>query len=198
MNSLNLYSSLAFIHVLAATVLVGSSLFGPMTRRGLRRAASVGEARNWLTFEQRMTMANPIAALIVLATGLYLGSMGWWGFAWFITAVVLWVADTVVAVAVMKKTYGALEKSLVGDVTDPVPGPADRLRRSMALDIGGGFLLASDVAVLFLMLRKPGLELALGAVAAAFLVLGIVTVKLGRSRRVASAPAAATSAASAA
>jgi hypothetical protein len=44
--------------------------------------------------ERRRSRANPAAAFILLGTGVYLGSAGWWTQAWFHVSLAAWLANS--------------------------------------------------------------------------------------------------------
>lgn len=166
---MNVYSSVVFLHVASATVLIGSSLSSQFVRDALRRARSVPEVAGWLDFERRSTRANPIAAMTLLATGLYLGSAGWWTSGWFVVSVVLFVFSAAWAVRVVVAELGLIGRAAAEAGEGLVPAALDELRWSERLDLAADALLGADAAALFLMVAKPG---AAGAVGVAALGLG--------------------------
>jgi hypothetical protein len=152
-----------FVHLLGAVVLLASSLYGPLTRAAIRCADSLAALRSWLGFARDCARANPLAALVVLLTGVYLGR-GRWSEGWLVVSLVVFMADTVIAVAVVEATGKRLGKLAATAGEGPVGEAIDRLRSSLAWDLGADALLASDVAVLYLMLQQPGLGASVAAV----------------------------------
>lgn len=178
--SSDVYSLLVFVHILAATVLLATSLFEPLTRSALRRASTNGDALTWLAFQRRITRLNPLAALVVLASGVYLGTVGWTSQAWFQLAIVLFVANSLAASIVIKRLDTRLAQHLAGTPTHPLSRPADDARWSAAWDLTGAFLLANDLVLLLLMVRKPALGASLAILVAFHAAAALAAVLLRR------------------
>jgi hypothetical protein len=177
MPSSSIYSSVVFVHALAATILMGSSLSFVFTRRAIRSAATVQELRGWLGFARTSAAANPVAALALLATGVYLGSQGWWTEPWFFVALAIFFFDVLYAVR-RAHAVGAELGQAAGDApAGAVPEALDRLRWSTGLDTPHDALLASDLAVLFIMFVKPGLVGCVAAIGVAAVVVSIARVR---------------------
>ncbi|MBK9001124.1 MAG: DUF2269 family protein [Myxococcales bacterium] len=188
---MNVYSSVVFLHIASASVLIGSSLSSQFVRDALRRARTVREVAGWLDFERRSTRANPIAAMTLLATGLYLGSAGWWTSGWFVVSVVLFVFSAAWAVRVVVTELGLIGRAAAEASDGPVPAALDELRWSERLDLAADALLGADAAALFLMVTKPGPA---GAIGVAALGLGAAfAARLVRRRTRATASGAMTS-----
>jgi hypothetical protein len=164
---MTLYALVLFAHVLAAAVLVGSSLSAPALHGAIRRAATVAELRPWTRFARDAARLNPASAVVLLATGIYLAS-GRWTEGWIQVGLALFVVNSALAVRVVKGTLarlGLAAASGEGAVTESL----DALRRSVALEVATHLLIANDVAALYLMVAQPGLaaSLAVTVVAAA-------------------------------
>jgi len=147
------YSLVLFAHVVAAVALVGHSLSSPITRAALREAETLADVRRIVAFEGRISRGNPAIALVLLASGIYLGSAGWWTQGWFYLSVVGWVANAVLAGRVVGPWTGALMSAAAGE--GRVPPPVDAIRRSTKLAVAAQVMLANDVALLFIMMNKP-------------------------------------------
>lgn len=177
---MNLYSSVVFLHVASATVLIGSSLSSPFVRGAVRRARSVAEVATLLDFARRATRANPVAAMVLLGTGLYLGSAGWWASGWFAVSVALFVFSVAWAVRTVEGELKRLGSALAASPEGPVPPVLDAARRSERLDLAADALLGADAAALFLMVNKPALPT---AVAVAVLGVGVAMMQRLLRRR---------------
>jgi hypothetical protein len=164
------YSLVLFVHVLAAFALVGHSLGSPLTRAVLREAESLAEVRRVVAFERRASKLNPVVALVLLASGIALGSAGWWVQEWFYVAIAGWLANGLLAGRVLKPSLGAL-MSAAASGEGPVPPHVDALRRSAKLAVVAQVMLANDLALLFIMMNKPSLAWSLAAFGAANLAL---------------------------
>lgn len=169
-----------FVHLLAATWLIGSSLFIPFARSAMRRASTAGGVRAWLDFEHRATRLNPVAALLVLASGLYLGSRIGWPSGWFHVAIGAWALSSVIAAALVPRLHAGLLAHLAEDPHAAVSDEADRQRWSAAWRLVGGALLANDLALLYLMIRKPDLTASLVVLAAANATAALVSMSVHR------------------
>jgi uncharacterized membrane protein len=155
MFDLNAYSLVLLFHVVAATVLVGSSMFEPLVRRSLASARSVGELRLYLDIARRAAQANPVAALAVLGTGLYLGSAGWWSTGWFYVALGLWLLNSALAVAVVKRAAAALGGAVARTGDGPITADLDSLRRATGWTVAAEAMRAVDLSMLYVMFQKP-------------------------------------------
>lgn len=177
MLNLSGYSLAILLHLAAAMVLVGGSVFSLHVRRAILEASSAGALRTWLGFARRSSATNPVAALALLGTGVYLGSSGWWEYPWFQVALVAWLVNALLARQVLKPAGMALDSALAGVADDaPVAGPVDALRRSPGWRVAAAMMLASDVAMLFLMVQKPALVESLVVVLGALAIGGGVAL----------------------
>jgi len=175
MDPVLVYDVVVFAHIVAATVLLGTSFLAPLSRAVLRRAPTAGQASTWLAIELRMTMLNPFAALVVLASGLYLGSLIGWPSGWFAVSVAAFFINALVAMVFARRLHERLGAELSGDPEAPISAEADRHRWSIGWEIVNGVLLANDLALLFLMIRQPELGLSIGTLVA----FNAVVVPLG-------------------
>jgi uncharacterized membrane protein len=175
------YSVVVFVHVLSAIVLVGSSLFGPLLGLAIRRAASVGSLREWAHYFQRIVKLTGPAAGITLATGLYLGFAGdWWGSGWLEVSLALFILAGIGAAGVLDPTAKKLVAAADAAPDGPVPAQLDAQRHDRRTAIVESMMLATDVAILFLMINKPALGVSLGVVAVAWSLGGILALREAR------------------
>lgn len=161
MTDFSAYSLILFAHVVAGVGLLATGLFAPLTLHLIRAAHTLAELRAWVAFEQRSTRWNPAAAFVLLATGVYLGSYGWWTQPWFFVAVGAWVVNAALAAAIVKRTAGALADQAQGPGEAPVPTGLNVTRWSRGWTAASASLLATDLAILYLMFAKPGLMVSL-------------------------------------
>ena len=170
------YAIVLFVHVFAAVALVGHSLSTPVIRNVIREADSLHDLRHWLAFAARAGRLNPVAAVILLATGIYLGSYGWWGQPWFLVSIAAWLVNAALAGAVLKPSYKAVMSAAAKAGEGPVTAEVDELRQSRRLAVSEQAMLASDVVILFVMFNKPGLIVCLAAMALVSVVLIVPAV----------------------
>ena len=150
-----LYSSLLFVHVFSAVFLVGSSLHDLFVRKAILSASTISDLRTWLGFAGRAKRFNPLSAIVLLVTGIALGSAGWWTSGWFYVSVVAWVMNSALAGGVIKRLMMVLARTAA--TSDAITTEIERMRRSRALALAENALLANDVVILFVMMSKPEL-----------------------------------------
>lgn len=178
------YEIVVFVHVAVAFVLVGGSLSAPLLRGAIRGAASAAEVRQWAAFARRATRLNPPAALAVLATGIWLGSAGWWSAGWFYVSIAVWLATSLLAVLVVHRTEEILEKAAEAGTA---PEALDPIRFAAKWDVATASMLANDFAIIWIMMQKPSTAVALGVLGAANAILiGIALARRGSATRFAS------------
>ena len=153
---MSLHTVALFLHVLAALLLVGHSVSTPLVLSSIRDAPTNAALRPWLLFARDSARASPIAALVLLASGIYLGT-GRWDEGWLQVSTALWFVNSALAAGVVKAT-GQKVAALVMPAGDgPIPREADALRRSPRWDLGAHGMIANDLALLLLMYAQPGL-----------------------------------------
>jgi hypothetical protein len=160
------YTLMVFIHIAAAVLLLGTSIVGePVVRAAARRTQLTRELRAFLEVARPMALLSPIAALLVLGSGIYLTSViRIWSLGWIQVSVVFWLVNGLVAVAVVKPAMERLVAE-AASATDEAIGPRlDELRWSPAWSWGRDTMAANDAAVLFLMTLRPGLAVSLAVV----------------------------------
>jgi uncharacterized membrane protein len=160
------YEFVLFLHIGSAIVLVGGSIVAtPAIRAAAVRARTVSEVRTWASFGRPFVTINPVTSLTLLATGLYLTAAGsWWNAAWVHVAIVLWVANAILAAAVVNPAAARVGQAAATAPDGAVDADLDRLRRAPSWSVGSDVMLANDVGVLLLMVVKPGYLWAVGAV----------------------------------
>jgi hypothetical protein len=179
--SVSAYVLVVFVHIAAAVLLLGTSILGePAVRAAARRATEPHDLRAFLAIGRPMAVLSPLAAVLLLASGVYLASIAhFWTLGWIQVATAFWIVNCVVAVAVVKPAIGRVAAEATSATTSIGPD-LDRLRWSRAWTWGVDLLAANDAAVLYLMTAKPGLGGSLAivilaniAVAGGRVVLGI-------------------------
>lgn len=173
MFDLSLYSIALLVHVTAGVVLIGSSLFAPITRRAILSTSSIEALRDWLDFARRSVRANPPAALALLLTGLYLGANGWWSQPWFFVAIAAWLVNVLLAVLVLQRRAMVLGQAAGRAATGPIDAAVDALRRAPSWDTAEDVMLANDLAMIYLMFIKPSLAESCLVVGAGALYAGL-------------------------
>lgn len=188
---MTVYSLVVFVHVLAGVFLVGGSVVSLFVRSAIVGAESTSALGMWLRFAERSTRFNPAVAMVLLATGIYLGSAGWWTSPWFFASIALWLVSGAYAARTIGAGAQALGKA-VGPMPDgPVTAELDALRRRPSWQIAFDVLVAADLAAVFLMTNKPGILGSIGAivVANAVTIGASAAVRRRRESAVTAAPA---------
>ena len=115
------YTLVVFLHIAAAVLLLATSIVGePLVRAAVRRATEVQELRAYLRIGRPMARLSPLAAILVLLTGLYLTSQGrFWALGWVQAALAFWVVNSVVAVAVVRRAVDAVASAAEATAAAP-------------------------------------------------------------------------------
>lgn len=162
------YTLVVFIHIAAAVMLLATSILGePGVRAAARRAADIKELRAYLAVGHPMATISPVAAVLLLASGIYLSSLGrFWSLGWVQVAVAFWVVNSVLAGAVMRPAMKRVQTE-ASNAGEGAVGPSlDRARWSPGWTWSVDLMAANDAAVLCLMTLRPGLA---GSLAVVFL-----------------------------
>jgi hypothetical protein len=185
------YQLLVFVHVAAATALLAGSVIGsPAVRRAVRGAATTRDLRAFLTIGRPLAVLEPVAAVVVLASGIYLTSViRFWALGWVQVAVAFWVVNAALAGTLVKPAIERIAREAHATTGQVIGERLDALRWSDRWSYGGDLVGATDVAMLFLMTVKPGHVGSLAAVAAAWAVVLGARLLRRRSRPAAAAPA---------
>ncbi len=150
------YTLILFLHVAAGLVLVGASLLTPLINRAIENTESVAALRSLLSLDQQAAAANPVAALVLLGSGIYLGTGGWFHAGWFYVSLALWVVNGVLAVVIVRRAAMRLAKSAIASGSGgAIPAEVAEMRRSRARTMAESVMAANDVAILYVMIGKP-------------------------------------------
>lgn len=175
---MSLYELMVFVHVAAAVALLsGSVIASPAVRGAVRRAGTTQDIRAYLTLGGPLLILEPTSAVVVLTSGIYLTSVAdFWTQGWVQAAIAFWIVNAVVAGAVVKPTIGRVVAAAATAADGPVDRHLDMLRRSLRWSVGGDVLLASDLAMLYVMTMKPELAGSLLAVAGTMMAIAAVRI----------------------
>lgn len=182
------YDLLLFAHILAAIVLVGGSLIGPLLTRRMKHAASVGSLRAHAGVAAAISKVAGPSAVIVLLAGVGMVMMQWsFGTGWIAVSLLLFALSggltTALAEPALKRLIAAAD-----DIPDgPVPPEVAVLTHDQKLHGAHTMLLTVDVAIVALMSTKPPLGASISVAVAAVLCGAGIT--LAERRRALPAPA---------
>jgi hypothetical protein len=178
------YTLVVFVHIAAAVALLAGSVIGsPALRAAVRRAATPQELRAYLGLGGPLLVLEPVAALLVLGSGIYLTAFWGWSMGWIQVAVGLWIVNMVVAAALVHPAHKRIAQAAAAASDEPVSPQLHALRSSPRWLIGGDVLMANDAAVLFLMVTKPGLSISLATAAGLNALVFAIRLVIGRLRR---------------
>lgn len=177
------YTLVVFIHIAAAVALLGTSVVGePIVQAAARRAPTVSDLRAQLAVGRPMAVVSPIAALILLGSGVYLTSIGrFWSLGWVQVATAFWVVNSVVAVALVRPAIQRVAAEAARGTELAIGPRLDALRWSRSWTVGGDLLAVNDAAMLYLMTVKPSLGGSLTIVIVANLVVAGGRAMFGRA-----------------
>jgi hypothetical protein len=178
------YTLVVLVHIAAAVALMAGSVIGsPAVRAAVRRAATTQELRAYLGLGGPLLVLEPVAALLVLASGIYLTAVWGWSPGWIQVAVGLWILNMVVAAALVHPAHKRIVQAVAAARDEPVGPQLDALRSSPRWIVGGDVLMANDAAVLFLMVAKPGITTSLATAAGLNALVFGSRLVIGRLRR---------------
>ena len=192
---MGLYTLMKFVHIAAAILLVGSYLLAPVLHGAIRGATDVRALRALARLQHRVISASGPAAALVLAAGVYMTFAGWsFTNGWIVVSITLFVTNGTLAMSVVDPHV----KKLIAAADEASDGPPDGTLIGIVRDarVLGAMrvVVGIDLAILFLMVNKPGWIGSL-AVAAAGLALGasLAVVATKRSQQPVQTPATAES-----
>jgi hypothetical protein len=164
---MTLYASLLFVHVVAAIALVGGGLWAHLTFGALTRAPTVDGMRASAAWLHTMVKASGPVAGGVLVTGLYLTFAGsWWGAGWPVVSLVIFALTGLTASRLVDPRVARIHSTLEGEPVGPAPPDLTARLHDPTLTLTVHVLTGTDLAIVYLMVAKPGWA---GSIAAAAL-----------------------------
>ena len=175
-----MYTLIHFLHVLGALGMAAAFAVEAAGLVGLRRSITSEEARSWLRTRRWMLTLGPPSIGLLLATGIY-ASVAGWGWAGWIAAslgglLLVAVIGGVLTGIPMARVEHSLEHAM-----GALPEPLRDSVRSPVLMISMTMRGAITVAIVLLMVSKPG---ALASIMAIGIAAGVgvgLGFALGRS-----------------
>lgn len=187
---MDLYNATLFVHIMGAVVLVSYGFMMPLLMSGVARTKTVDGLRGWLTVLSRYSKMGPIAAVFVLASGVYM-TLNAYSFTtgWIVVSLVLFVSAGAIAGGVLDKhlthALELAEQAPDGPVTPDLRAEALSPRMANFESLMFGF----DLSIVFMMTNKPGWTGSLVATAVGLTVAGVLIARRNRSRDAAALPA---------
>ena len=150
-----------FVHILSAVLLMGGTAGVHLAERAVHDAGDLASLRGALDVMRRISRANPALAIVLLASGVYLGRAGFWLEPWFWVSAATWVANLILAVSLVGPAAERLGAAAAKAGDGAVPAAIDALRRASAPAIAHGAMVGIDLGTLANMVLKPDLAEAL-------------------------------------
>ena len=175
---MSLYSISVFLHIVGALGLFAGIALEQVGLRGLRRASTVAQAREWVRVLGGLRRIDAPSGLTILATGIYMIVSRWGEQAWAGLAILGMVVIAVLGVAVTGRRAGAIAKELPLD-DGPVPQSLRSRLDDSVLPASASARAAIALGIVFNMSLKPSAPLA----AAVLLVALAIGVAVGMIRR---------------
>lgn len=155
---MDLYNTVKFVHILAAILLVGFSFYMEFVLIGqAKRAATVETLRGWVRLIALTSRSLNIFAAITFIAGLYMAFAGdWWSQGWVVVALVMFLAAGAIAGGVLDPASRKAVEYVDGLADGPVTPEIGTNLSAPNVELASKALAGVDVAILFLMVTKPG------------------------------------------
>lgn len=183
MFTMSMYSWILLLHVTTAILLIGNAIVGWHVRAAIGAASSPAAVGTLLDVFRRAAHASPLLAIIVLTTGVYLGSYGWWSQPWFAVAIGLWILQATLSAKGIRAHVSALSAAVhTGNAT--ITPEAEAIRRSSSWLAISAVMRGNDFSLAYLMFNKPSLRESLALVLFTAILALLAEMGLERLRRV--------------
>ena len=167
-NNVSVYSIALFLHIVGDLGLFVGLGLEWVSLSYLQRAATAGQAREWLSVFKVQRRINPISWLAILIPGFYMAATAWRATAWVPTALGAVVLLAVLGAVLTGRRLAPMGQSVAAE-SGPIPST---LRQQLADPLLWASLrirTAIALGIVFLMTVKPDL---LGS----FLIIGLASV----------------------
>ena len=163
---MTLYRIALFVHVLGAVLLFTTLTVEGIGLRSLRRATTADQVRDGSSVAGLTRVVGPCSALAIIVPGLYMTASTWGWVAWIVVGLTGWLLIAVLGIVngirLTAEVRAATEQDPVAQERDTRPLPRDPLFVASWLT-----RLALALGIVFLMMYKPNVEVALITLAAA-------------------------------
>jgi hypothetical protein len=176
-----LYPFLLFLHLLTVVIAAGFGMVIHTTIMRMRNADRAPHALRDAGIIRRIAPVMPLFALALFLTGAALTHARWsWGQSWVITSLSGLVLMQIVSLTILKPRLQALGPRLAQAGDAPIAGALAEQLRDRVLWAGSQSQLMLVIAIIFVMVMKPG---ALGGAAALIVAVLIAagTAGLGKA-----------------
>ena len=171
-NIISIYSVALFLHIVGALGLFVALGLEWTSLSYLRRAATVEQAREWLSIFNVQRWINPISWLAILIPGFYMAATAWRATAWTSIALGSVVLLIVLGVALTGRRMAPIGQSVAAE-SGPIPSTLRQRLDDPLLWASLRIRTAIALGIVFLMTVKPDLLGSLLTIGVAS-VLGVV------------------------
>lgn len=168
---MSVYTLVIVIHVLAGMFLVGGAFAEAGLRLAIRRAGTRQDVLALIRHYAAALKPHPLVAFLLLGTGIWLGSSGWWSTAWFAVSATAWVMNVVLSVTTIKPSAKSVAAAAMSGSGDAVDAALETARTRRLWHLGASSLFANNLGFVWVMYMKPGLAGSLAAFAIANAVI---------------------------
>ena len=183
------YHVVLFGHIVGATLLVSYGFVMQMLTAGVRRTRTVDGLRTWLSIMAGYAKAGPVAAVVVLLSGLYM-TFDAFSFreGWIVVSLALFVLAGAIAGGVLNKHLAAvLEKA---QAAPDGPAPAELVAEATSPRAANfeSVMAGLDLSIIFMMTNKPGWGASLMVALAGQVFAALLIARRMRSKAAAALP----------
>ena len=181
---MSVYTLVIIIHVLSGMFLVGGGFAEIGLRVAIRRAGTRPEVITLIRHYATALKPHPLVALLLLGTGIWLGSSGWWSAAWFAVSALAWVMNVALSLTTIKPSAKAVAMAAMSGSGDAIDETLDRARTHRRWHLGASSMFANNLGFVWVMYMKPDLAGSIAAFAVAnAVILSLVLMTGARASR---------------
>lgn len=171
------YEWAIFAHIVGVFALSGAAVAQVLALAMMRRSATVLEVRLWASFASLVDKIFPVAAILLLVSGLYLVvevEAAEWGDGWMNVSLITLLALAILGPLLVSRKISAIQNSIGEAPEGPVPD-------SMRVQLDDPVLFGAEhamtlliVAIIYNMTTKPG-DAQAGIVIVLAIVIGVLS-----------------------
>jgi uncharacterized membrane protein len=185
------YHVVLYIHVLSLLVGFSAGTIETVCLIRLRVAETLADAAPWGQLAGQIEKAFPVAIIGLYGSGAYMTSDLWsWRTSWIVLPIVGLAVLSLQGPLVAGRRGHAVKKALIANGPGPLGPEARALTRDRALWMAGLTNEAVVLAVVWLMVEKPGWGSGIAALVVAYAVGAAAALALTRRAAIDAAPAA--------
>jgi uncharacterized membrane protein len=176
------YHVVLYIHIVSLLVGFSAGMIETVCLLKLRAAETLADAAPWGQLAGQIEKAFPVAIVGLYATGAYMTSHFWtWGTSWIVLPIVGLAVLSLQGPLVAGRRGHAVKQALMANGPGPLGPEARRMTRDRALWIAGLSNEALVLALIWLMVEKPGWAGGIAALVIAYAVGTVTAISLTRT-----------------